>query len=61
VLRLETRNFKQNDLEALIEETMMPVVQEDWREDKHSSSRLNQNQVEQFDNFIQNAWLEEGP
>jgi hypothetical protein len=40
---------------------MMPVVQEDWREDKHSSSRLNQNQVEQFDNYIQNAWLEEGP
>jgi hypothetical protein len=35
VLRLDSRTSrktKPNDLEALIEETIMPVVQEDWRE-----------------------------
>lgn len=35
VLRLDNRTnhkTKPNDLEALIEETIMPVVQEDWRE-----------------------------
>lgn len=62
VMRLESKKFQQNDLEALIEEAMMPVVQEDWREDKHSSSRANQNdQAENFDIYNQDSWIENGP